>query len=97
MYNLLHDKKAYEECKIVVDKQKDLKVIGDSLLTVGQGRIINLENQVSTLDSVIIENDIQDKAFKEKSRKIKKNLIKVIITETGVIILETIIIILIII
>ena len=96
IYELIHDKQAYEECKILVDKQKDQIKLGDSLIAIAQGQKINLERQVVKYDSIIVENNIQFETFKEKKKGQFKKLIKVILGETGLIIVETIIIILII-
>lgn len=97
VYYLIHDKQAYEECKILTNKQKDQIKLGDSLISVGEGKIINLKNQINKYDSILIEKDIQFETFKKKKKGQVRKLLKLVIGEAGVIVLETVIIILIII
>lgn len=90
VYSLIHDKKAYEQCKILADSQKVQLFLADSLITKGEGRIIVLEEENKAQAGIIVENNTQfDSMRSKKNGQIKKL--------TGIVILETVLIILIII
>jgi hypothetical protein len=87
MYSLVHDVKKLHSCEALVDVQKERLFLADSLLQLGQGKVVLLENKLKLKDSQIdittkyLEESIvyYKETIKQKNKKIFKIIVVAII------------------